>query len=377
MDHEKLRQQVHQGIDRHCAPLTSDPYRVQRVMNAERMEGGQIMGKKLSRFAVVMIVLMVLSLSTAIAAGVISWHRGLEDMLRVSDDTKNYYQSSELFDTPNINVTQGDVTVTLEQSIVDTNAAYFAFRVKGFQPLTGQQPAFAATDYTIDDESLLTNCSASFFDGLVVNNEGRAVYPDGSIPEDYSALPYTDANGEMVYIIKMLSKNGSLIGHNMKITLTDLGVYADKWGTHEVQAPGTWTFEWTLKGDEHYCDFTTLNLDIGASGSKVTKVHLSPIHIQMTMDVALTLQEYEKHEDGDTFIPYFCGLKMKDGRMYELITEGGMTGYTSPDPEETEYQILFALNRIIEPDQVASLLFYYSTETGERLLTEVPFPQLP
>lgn len=33
MNHEKMREHVHKGIDRQCESLTSDPYRVQRVLN--------------------------------------------------------------------------------------------------------------------------------------------------------------------------------------------------------------------------------------------------------------------------------------------------------------------------------------------------------
>lgn len=373
MNHEKMREQVHTGIDRQCASLTSDPYRVQRVLDAAKTEGGQIMVRKLPRVVVVLMIVLALGISAAIAAGIISWHRGLEDMLRVTDETKEYYQEMELFDEPGISVTQGDVTVTLEQSIVDMNAAFFAFRVKGYQPPNGQQPSFDSTDVAVDDASLRLNWEASFFNGLVVNSENKAVYLDGSVPDDYSAIPYTDENGELVYIITMYSKTPNMIGRHMTITLTDLGVYTDKWGTHEAQVPGTWTFEYELKGTEHNLDFSGLDLEIGDSGSKITYVHLSPIHIQMTMDVALSLREYEMYEDGDIFIPFFYGVTMKDGTRYDLITEAGTTGYTSPDWDGHEYQMLFTLNRIIEPANVDAFLFSYPDANGERQIVEVPF----
>jgi len=376
MNHEKMREQVHTGIDRQCASLTSDPYRVQRVLKAAKPEGGEIVVRKVSRVVVVLMIMLALSISAAIAAGIISWHRGLEDMLRVTDETKEYYQGMELFDEPGMSVTQGDVTVTLEQSIVDTNAACFAFRVKGYQPPDGLQPSFDSTDVAVDNESLRLNWGASFFHGLVTNSESKAVYLDGSVPEDYSAIPYTDENGELVYIITMFSEMPNMVGQNMTITLTDLGVYTDKWGTHETHVPGAWTFEYELKGTEHSLDFGGLNLEIGDSGSRITYVHLSPIHIQLTMDVALPLREYEKHEDGDAFVPYFYGVTMKDGTRYDLITEAGAAGYTSPDMDGHEYQMLFTLNRIIEPANVDAFLFSYRDASGEHQLVEVPFNKL-
>lgn len=373
MNHEKMREQVHTGIDRQCASLTSDPYRVQRVLDAAKTEGGQIMVRKLPRVVVVLMIVLALGISAAIAAGIISWHRGLEDMLRVTDETKEYYQEMDLFDEPGMSVTQGDVTVTLEQSIVDTNAACFAFRVKGYQPPNGQQPSFDSTDVAVDDASLRLNWEASFFNGLVVNSENKAVYLDGSVPDDYSAIPYTDENGELVYIITMFSETPNMIGQNMTITLKDLGVYTDKWCTHETHVPGTWTFEYELKGTEHNLDSSGLHLEIGDSGSRITYVHLSPIHIQMTMDVPVSFREYETHEDGDSLIPFFYGFTMKDGTRYELIAEAGSTGYTSYDQDGHEYQMLFTLNRIIEPANVDAFLFSYRETNDERRIVEVPF----
>lgn len=376
MNDEKMREQVHQGIDRRCASLSSDPYRVQRVLRAAQSEGGKNVTRRIPRMLAVWMVLLVLGVSTALAAGVISWHRGLEDMLRVTEDTREYYQALGLFDAPGMSVTQNGVTVTLEQSIVDTNAAYFAFRVKGYQPPEGKQPAFASVDYAADMEGVITNASASFFNGLVSNGEGRAVYLDGSIPEDVSAVPYTDENGEMVYTISLLADGSSLVGRTMRVTLTDLGVYGDKWGTHEVQAPGTWTFEWTLQGTEHYWDFSALNLKIGDSGAKVTQVHLSPIHIQMSMDMGITLSEYEQLEGGDDRIPYFFGVKLKDGTRYEALTEAGAEGYASADPEGRAYQLMYMLNRVIEPAHVDSFLFVCPGKSGETEIVEVPFNQM-
>ena len=376
MNDEKMREQVHRGIDRRCASLSSDPYRVQRVLRAAQSEGGKNVTRRIPRMLAVWMVLLVLGVSTALAAGVISWHRGLEDMLRVTEDTREYYQALGLFDAPGMSVTQNGVTVTLEQSIVDTNAAYFAFRVKGYQPPEGKQPAFASVDYAADMEGVITNASASFFNGLVSNGEGRAVYLDGSIPEDVSAVPYTDENGEMVYTISLLADGSSLVGRTMRVTLTDLGVYADKWGTHEVQAPGTWTFEWTLQGTEHYWDFSALNLKIGDSGAKVTQVHLSPIHIQMSMEVGLTLSEYEQLEGGNARNPYFFGVKLKDGTRYEALTEAGAEGYATADPEGRAYQLMYMLNRVIEPAHVDSFLFSCPDGSGETEIVEVPFNQM-
>ncbi len=375
MNHEKMREQVHTGIDRHCASLASDPYRVQHVLRAAHQEeGGTTVTKRIPRIAIVLIVLMVLGLSTAVAAGVV-WSRGLDDLLRVTEETREHYQSTELFGAPGMSVTRGDVTITLEESIVDTHAAYFAFRVKGWQPDKGQQPGFASADIASHSNSFLST-SSGFFDGLVLNGEGKAVYPDGTVPEDYSALSYTNENGEMVYIIRVFSDVGGLIGDTMEVKLTDLGVYTDKQGNIEVLHPGTWSFQWELTGTDHHWHFRGLALDIGTSEATITAVQLSPIHVSMVMNVELTLQQYRSRSDREDFIPHFYGVKMKDGTVYGGITEAGWGAYNSPDPDGKVYEFTYALNRVIEPVNVDSFLFTYVNENGEEAMAEVPFNKL-
>ena len=62
MNHEKMREHVHTGIDRQCASLTSDPYRVQRVLNMAHETqgtGGFVVKRKLPIGLIfVLIVLM-------------------------------------------------------------------------------------------------------------------------------------------------------------------------------------------------------------------------------------------------------------------------------------------------------------------------------
>ncbi len=74
MNQEKLREQVHAGIDRHCAPLTADPYRVQRVLAAARPKGERIVKKKLS-VTLILAIAMILLTTTALAVVTI-WETG-------------------------------------------------------------------------------------------------------------------------------------------------------------------------------------------------------------------------------------------------------------------------------------------------------------
>ena len=67
MNDEKMRQLIHTGIDRHCATLTSDPYRVQRVLNMAHREGEIVVKKKLST-GLAFVLILLLTGTVALAA---------------------------------------------------------------------------------------------------------------------------------------------------------------------------------------------------------------------------------------------------------------------------------------------------------------------
>lgn len=71
MTTEQLREKVHTGIDQHCALLTSDPYLMQRVLNAENagyVGKGGIAVKRKMPIALVVIIALMLSGIVAVAA---------------------------------------------------------------------------------------------------------------------------------------------------------------------------------------------------------------------------------------------------------------------------------------------------------------------
>lgn len=342
------QKKVQNAMNHTLSGLQEDPWLAQRVL--ANAKGEEPMGKKVSGAFVAVCILLILTMATAVAAGVLYLGRGLDAELQITEEIREVYQETELFDAPDLSVTQSGVTVKVDECIVDERAAYLAFRVTGFQPEPGIQPAFANTACTIDEEYF--SWGASFSNGLVTGPDGRAVYPDGSVPEDYGKLSYLDENGELVYIISLWTDDFSLIGRTIRVALTDLGVYTGKWGDVDTAVEGNWTFEWELKGSAKALDVNGLNVPIGKTGSTFTSVHLSPIHVQMTMNVP---RSPNAEEEDDTNEPYFYGIQLKGGTRYMPISEGGATGYMNE--ESNAFYQMFMLNRIIDPGQVEALLF--------------------
>lgn len=327
--------------------------------------------KKFSTGVLVFLLLLILTMAAAVAEGLFPWTRGLEDRLQVTDEIKDAYKEEELFDEPQLSVTQNGVTVTLDQCIVDTHAAYIAFRVQGYAPELGKQPAFDGTDVDLVDaqDRGTSGWGSSFFDGLVTGPDGRGMYPDGRIPEDFGKLPYANENGDLLYVISMRADGEafSYVGKKIHVTLKDLGVYANKWGDVDVAVAGTWEFEWTLKGTDKRLELNDLNLPIGENGSVLTAVRLSPIHVRLEMNVPRHPEA--DPDEFDLYAPYFRGVVLKDGTEYDLISNGGVGGYLDETGEA--YRAMSALSRVIEPDQVAALLF---TDLPSENRVEVKLP---
>ena len=346
------QQKVQNAINHSLSGLQADPWLAQRVL--AQTKGEETVTKKVSGAFVFVCILLVLSMATAVAAGVLYLGRGLDAELRITEEIRETYQETELFDEPDLSVTQNGITITMDECIVDEHAAYLAFRVSGYAAEPGQQPAFANTECTIGEEYF--SWCASFSNGLVTSPDGRGVYPDGSVPEDYGKLSYLDGNGELIYLIDLWTDDFSLIGRTIRVELKDLGIYSSKWGDMDTAAEGDWTFEWELKGSAEALEVNSLSIPIGKTGSTFTSVHLSPIHVQMTMNVPRN--PYAQEED-DTLEPYFYGIQLKNGTRYLAVSEGGSMGYESA--ESDTFHQLSMLNRIIDPEQVESLLFLAPT----------------
>lgn len=90
MNTEKLRQQVHQGIDRHCASLISDPYCVQRVLHMAHGKREKKLKKKFS-VAFVLVMLVVLSAAVSLAWSLSrEYFAGVASITLTSGDYENW-----------------------------------------------------------------------------------------------------------------------------------------------------------------------------------------------------------------------------------------------------------------------------------------------
>ena len=71
-----------------------------------------------------------------------------------------------------------------------------------------------------------------------------------------------------------------------------------------------------------------------------------------------------------TFVeaPAVVGVRLKNGTLLPYITNGGVEGYL--DESQEVYTCSYALDRILDTDQVDALLFLKNSPSGEGGLTE-------
>lgn len=317
------------------------------------------------------------------AAAYSSWSRNIEKGMQATPEQLEQLESEQHLKTDGQSVTDAGVTVTAKEILVDKNFAWLSFEVAGFIPEDGKQPDFATASVTgKDGENPLEgggSSSSGFYDGLIAGMDGRAQYDDGTPYETEAdgsiAMHYVNEDGTMEYRIAMMAeKDGSFIGKELHVEFQGLGVYEEKASDVAVKVDGDWAFDLTLPGSDQAQTFE-LNAELDGSGATVSKAVLTPLSATISYDFPYEEEtEIGTNENGEETVshtfaepPYFLGFRMKDGTDIRMMG-GGSSGYTGENDEI--YQVVESYERVVDIDQIDSLLFKKSSPQGERALTD-------
>lgn len=322
-----------------------------RHMGAERgrtIRRNERRGRRLVAAAAAVICFSTVTVSAAY----LKWSRGLEKELAVTEEQKEQAESTGLAGFPNLSAEDKGITITAQQSIIDNYYGYLAFKVEGYRAEKGKEPCFG---------------------GLSVKIGGK----DTSYTHEVVNRTMERQDGSFEYQIQLFADEGkgSLMDKEIEVQFSDLGVAREKAGNPEDAVKGTWSFRWKLTGsDEIYT--AKVNEKLGDSGATVTGVEVSPISIKAVYDFpARTVKEkaidesagIEYETDMLAEPPLLAGVKLKDGTLV-TDTQGGTLGYT--DGGRKNYEERFGMGRILDVDEVESLLFIKEPLEVERELTE-------
>lgn len=286
------------------------------------------------------------------AAAYLKWSKGMENALQITEEQKEQAESTGLAAFSDMSVTDAGVTVTAQQTIIDNYYAFLSFKVEGYGVQPGQQPGFGQVEILVDGSEIPLDENESFL------------------------IDYTMEDGSLDYHINLSSQReaGWFEGKEIYVEFSDLGVYEGKTGEVVETIKGTWTFDWTLGGDDRSYK-TELDAPIGETGAIVKNAEISPISLNVVLEwpreeiTETGYHETQNEVNGEMVqksepfeytyykeAPALIGVKLTDGTFLPYLYEGpGAEGYLEVDSDL--YGIRFAIERILNPDDVQSLLF--------------------
>ena len=382
---EKLRQdvqipeRVQQKAEEAFASIKKDARkRHEEESMAMRKVTGKVPRKKIWVLAAA--ALLVFGTVTAGAAAYMQWSHGMSEGMKAEPDQMHKLEAENMASPVDKSVSAQGIKVTAMQSIVDNYYVHLAFKVEGYELDQGKQPDFENVQVKIDGKDAADggfSISRSFYNGLVQGNDGRAVYADGTpISEDGILERYALEDGSMEYEITLAKEDekGYFIGKPISVELENLGEITIDGYIPDIEAE--WEFAWTLGGSDQVRE-SSPDYVLGDSGATVKQVEISPISMRVVYDFPRKLTEEKGvNESGEEIVsrtyeeaPWLTGVKLKDGTTYLYLYRGpGSSGYLSEDSDE--YTLTYGIDRILDPDQVESLLFVKSYPEGEQILTE-------
>ena len=356
-------------IQKALAPLRASDTAVQEVLDmAERKHTKTI--QKSTRTLLIAAVIAVLLVGTALAVTAPFWSAGLKSYFQLTDEELAALEDTELVSHPVASDTCGGVTVSIGEAVADGGTAYLALRVEGLDVPEGYIPVIGGSIVAIDGEKA-DSWGLSVYDDLFWEPEG-VVYGDGTPAEQNADGIYiprairADGSFEIDVHFNDLSRTDSLVGKEITVGIDRLGVapIGDTLTDRTWTAEGPWTLTWTVEGSETVREWT---LDEPLFyGITLTGVKLTPLSVKLEFDYpALTNINGEFYnEEGQIFVelePFILSkLVMKDGTEYTGVFSGGSGGPEAENDALSEpfsYRLERALNRVIDPDEVAALVF--------------------
>lgn len=298
------------------------------------------------KYAVLAMTAVLAVGTVSVYAAYINWSQGLKEELQITQEQQESLQENGMAAFADTSVTDAGITVSAQQSITDNYYTYLSFKVEGYHLEDGKQPDFENVFVTVDGKEDF-NSGSSFYNGIIAGNDGMGVYADGSALEtraDGSTIQhYVMDDGSMEYhmVLAKGDEKGYFIGKKLHVEFENLGTVAK--AEYFPDITGKWELDMTLGGADTSTIIQT-GEQLGDTGLTLTSVELSPISIRAAYDGTAVDQEAE--------IPMITGLVFKDGTRIEGI-------YGGPGSEVTEgsqHITSFALDRVIDPDQVAAVL---------------------
>lgn len=289
------------------------------------------------------------------------WSRGMQGNIQATEEQqKDLAEQGMVTEGPDLSdmeVTSEGITVKPTELIADGHFVHVAFQIAGYDLADGEEPCFEEVRvYTGEDENAedgWVNMSGSFYNGIIANNNGEPVYEDGTPLESGDfAEHYKAEDGTLEYVMTLYKTDTdpeeSLLGQTIHVLLKNLGTVKKTEFMNEID--GTWKLDIPVDGKDTAKSFE-LNTVLENVNVTVRSAAISPISIRVDYEVTGELQTQED----DNGLPTVGGVVLKDGSKVLYLLNGGQSGYQKDS--DTHAYLLATFDRVIDVDQVQSLLF--------------------
>ena len=307
------------------------------------------------------------------------WSRGMQGNIQATEEQQKDLAEQGMVtegpDLSNMEVTSEGITVKPTELVADGHFVHVAFQIAGYDLADGEEPCFEEVRvYTGEDENAedgWVNMSGSFYNGIIANNNGEPVYEDGTPLESGDfAEHYKAEDGTLEYVMTLYKTDTdpeeSLLGQTIHVLLKNLGTVKKAEFMNGIG--GTWEFDIPVSGKDaaKSCELNTALENVNVT---VRSAAISPISIRVDYEVTGELQTQED----DNGLPNVGGVVLKDGSKVLYLLNGGQSGYQKGS--DTQAYLLATFDRVIDVDQVQSLLFrLHAGDQPEEYVT-VDLPQ--
>ena len=289
------------------------------------------------------------------------WSRGMQGNIQATEEQQKDLAEQGMVtegpDLSNMEVTSEGITVKPTELVADGHFVHVAFQIAGYDLADGEEPCFEEVRvYTGEDENAedgWVNMSGSFYNGIIANINGEPVYEDGTPLESGDfAEHYKAEDGTLEYVMTLYKTDTdpeeSLLGQTIHVLLKNLGTVKKAEFMNGID--GTWKFDIPVNGENTAKSFE-LNTVLENANITVLSAAISPISIRVDYEVTGELQVRED----DNGLPNVGGVVLKDGSRVLYLLNGGQSGYQKGS--DTQAYLMAAFDRVIDVDQVQSLLF--------------------
>lgn len=289
---------------------------------------------------------------------------------RPSEDIKKQAEQSGLVAVPTettsekkapVSATDNGVTVTVTQTAMDNHGGKAVFRIEGMHLEPGQAP-WAWWDYHVEGVEEHWGYGARFFNGMIENAEGTAVYAKNGQPVPFDKnkgyIPdYQDNDGSIEFSIDFdfPHDDGRYFGKEMTVTFTGFGVQGEHFEDEDIMTvPGKWELRWMLEGSTEAPRKWTPNAKIGEWDVTLVEVEIG----QYSMTTVFRIDDqYTDYMDfiettGWGLVPW--GVRLKDGTNIDVYGQGGGT-WDAENHLYTDKQN--SLNVILNPNEIVGMYF--------------------